>query len=70
MKQSEIATKYNISRDILNRTLNGKACVKKMTAENAVKLAKILDWDVDQLLRAKPISIKQRFFKLHELTGD
>jgi len=68
VKQSEIATKYQISRDILNRALNGKADVKRMTAENAVKLAKILDWEVDQLLRAKPISIKQRFFRLHELT--
>ena len=66
MKQSKIAAEEKISPVILNQILNGRRSVSRINTETAMKIAKILEWPLERVVKAKPFVLKKRFISLYE----
>lgn len=68
MKQTAIARKHKMDPTALSKALNGKYRV--IPTLTAIKLAKILEWPVEKVVKSPHTKLKARFYSLYEFNGD
>ena len=64
MKQTQVAIKFGMDPTALNKALNGK--YSAIPVHTAIKLSKILDMSVEEIVASRPAELKRRYFELYE----
>ena len=67
LKQAKIASDNKISAVILNQVLNGRRDIRSVNSQTALKIASILGWPLEKVIRAKAVTLKKRFINLYEV---
>lgn len=66
MNQTKIAKQHELSPPVLNKVLMGATDVSMMPAVNALKIAAIMQWPLEKVLKSKAPALKKRYFQLYE----